>query len=449
MRISAIRYKAKNVIKAFLAANLLSLRSIAAAEENASSVNPVIEQIKSTFHLLFIIIIILAVVVLFFIGRFIYRNTIGKKLQTTLIEDYRKAAEALKKEGRYVSAAVIFENRLKDFESAASLYEKGSDFRKAAELYNLLGMNEKSREMYLKDNNLDAAAQSFIIDGDFENAAKIYGQAGKKLDAAIALEKAGRRLAASRAYREAGKYKRAAELLEKEGMTKEAVEMFGLYLIGKEIDSTNINDFYAYASKLEKSGKTENAVKVLALIDRFNPAYLDVRERLHTLTSFQGDNISLEGKTTLRGMIKGSKIEPKHCLKLWLQILKTLQNAYKADRELGLISPENIIIDSSNNMSLLQSIPSSAYTSPEKLKGIELQPSADVYSLGIILYEMLTGSLDGLGYQRVTDINPELPDWLDEMIIKCIKKVKEDRYQRIEEILEDIKLLSRSKKQEL
>ncbi|MFZ3122583.1 MAG: hypothetical protein WA104_04345 [Thermodesulfovibrionales bacterium] len=82
------------------------------------------------------------------------------------------------------------------------------------------------------------------------------------------------------------------------------------------------------------------------------------------------------------------------------------------------------------------------------MKGIELQPSADVYSLGIILYETLTGSLDGLGYQRVTDINPELPDWLDEMIIKCIKKVKEDRYQSIEEILEDIKLLSRSKKQE-
>lgn len=447
MRISAIQYKAKNIIRAFLSTNLLSFSSIAAAEANASSANPVIEQIKSTFHLLFIIIIILAVVVLFFIGKFIYRNTIGKKLRTTLIEDYRKAAEALKKEGRYVSAAVIFENRLKDTETAASLYEKGSDFRKAAELYNLLGMNEKSREMYLKDNNPDAAAQSFIIDGDFENAAKIYDQAGEKLDAAIALEKAGKRLAASRAYREAGEYKRASELLEEEGMTREAVEMFGLYLIGKEIDSTNINDFYTYASKLEKSGKIENAAKVLARIDRFNPAYLDVRERLHALTSSQGDdNISLEGKTTLRGMIKGSKIEPKHCLKLWLQLLKTLLNAYKAGRELGLISPENIIIDSNNNLSLLQSIPSSAYTSPEQLKGIELQPSADVYSLGIILYEMLTGSLDGLGYQRVTDINPELPDWLDEMIIKCTKKVKEDRYQSIEEILEDIKLLSKSKK---
>ena len=167
MRISDIQDKAKNVITAFLATNLLSFRSIAAAEANASSANPVIEQIKSIFHLVFIIIIILAAVVLFFIGRILYRNTIGKKLQTTLIEDYRKAAEALKKEGRYVSAAVIFENRLKDIESAASLYEKGNDFRKAAEMYNLLGMNEKSREMYLKDNNLDAAAQSFSIDGDF------------------------------------------------------------------------------------------------------------------------------------------------------------------------------------------------------------------------------------------------------------------------------------------
>ena len=79
--------------------------------------------------MLFIVIIILAVVVLFFIGRIIYRNTIGKNFKTTLIEDYRKAAGA-KKEGRYVSAAVIFENRLKDIESAALLYEKGNDFRR-------------------------------------------------------------------------------------------------------------------------------------------------------------------------------------------------------------------------------------------------------------------------------------------------------------------------------
>lgn len=100
MRISDIQDKAKNVITAFLATNLLSFRSIAAAEANASSANPVIEQIKSIFHLVFIIIIILAVVVLFFIVRIIYRNTIGKKLQTTLIEDYRKAAEALKKRGQ-------------------------------------------------------------------------------------------------------------------------------------------------------------------------------------------------------------------------------------------------------------------------------------------------------------------------------------------------------------
>ena len=60
---------------------------------------------------------------------------------------------------------------------------------------------------------------------------------------------------------------------------------------------------------------------------------------------------------------------------------------------------------------------------------------------------MLTGSLEGLGSERVIDVVEDVPEWLDEIVIKCIRKVKEDRYQSIDEIFEKIKTLSEGKKQ--
>ena len=97
-------------------------------------------------------------------------------------------------------------------------------------------------------------------------------------------------------------------------------------------------------------------------------------------------------------------MDPKNSLKLWLHILKSLQEAYKGGRPCGLLSPDNIAVDSSNKITLLSRTPSSAYVSPEKTRGLEPDVRADVYSMGVILYEMLTGSLDGLGSTRVADL---------------------------------------------
>ena len=139
-------------------------------------------------------------------------------------------------------------------------------------------------------------------------------------------------------------------------------------------------------------------------------------------------------------------MDPKNSIKLWLHILKSLQDAYKGGRACGLLSPDNIAVDSHNKITFLNKTPSSAYIAPEKTKDLEPDIRADVYSMGVILYEMLTGSLEGLGSTRVADIVQDLPDWLDEMVIRCIRKVREDRYQDIEEIFADIKSLSRGKK---
>jgi tetratricopeptide (TPR) repeat protein len=417
-------------------------------EETGINMSAQAEQLKTGLSTLFLLLLIPVAIALFFIIRFIYKNTIGEMMKTTLLEDYKKEAEAFEKSGKYVSAANIYESKLKDPQKAAFFYEKGGDYRTAAGLYDLLGESSKAKEIYEKDGNIENSAQVSMREGDYEDAAKLYDKAGKKLDAALLMERAGRRLAAVRAYREAGDYRNAARLLEDEGMTKEAAEMFGLSLSDKQPDNSSIEDFYTYAFKLEKAGAAEKAIEVYTEIDKADPAYKDVRERLHSLSPSpnEEEEKNLEGKTTVRSLIRGSSMDPKNSLKLWLHVLKSLQDAYKAGRPCGVLSPDNISVDSHNKITFLSRTPSSAYVSPEKTRGLEPDVRADVYSMGVILYEMLTGGLDGLGSTRVADLVHDLPEWLDEMVIRCTRKVREDRYQSIDEIFADIKALSKGKK---
>lgn len=411
---------------------------------------PEIEKARGGLSAIVTILLIPVVIVLFFILRYIYRNTIGKKLKTTIIEDYQKEATDLVRSGSYVSAANVYEHKLKDLQKAAVLYEKGGDHRKAAELYDILGENVKAKEMYEKDSNIESSAEVSMREGNYEEAAKLYDKAGKKIDAAILMEKTGKKLAATRLYREAGDYRNAARLLGAEGMLKEAAEMFGLSLRGKTLDSSTIEDFYDYAYKLEKAGETDKALEVYREINRTNPTYQDVDSRIHALSpSAEKEGIEkvepIDEKITVRSFIKNRSMDPKNSLKLWLHILSNLQDAYKAGRPCGMLSPENISVDSNNNITFLNEEPSSEYIAPEKLKGLEADAQSDIYSMGVILYEMLTGSLDDFGTQRVANLVSDLPEWLDEMVIRCIRKVREDRYLSIEEIFTDIKNLSKSR----
>jgi tetratricopeptide (TPR) repeat protein len=393
-----------------------------------------------------LVILLLSVLLIAFIVAiaFVYRHTIGKRRQTTLKQDYQKEAEDYEKAGKFVSAAALWENQLKDRKKAAELYEKGGDYRQAAFLYDLIGMSEKAKEMYQQDGDIESAAELSVLQGNYEEAAKLYHDAGKKIDAAVLLEKAGRRMAAVRIYREAGEYRHAARLLEEEGMLKEAAEMFGIPLRDKKPGDC-IDDFYAYALKLERAGEQETALEVFRSIDRTDPLYRDVRERLGSAVPPAPEAVD-SSVTTLRNFIRSGRIEPRHALKLWLHILKALQEAYESGKGYGSLSPDTIAIDTHNNISFLASPAASVYVSPEAMKGSEPDACADIFSAGVILYEMLMGSLDGLGSSRIIEVVEDVPDWLDEMVLRCIRKVREDRYQSIDLIFSDIKDLSKRKK---
>ena len=98
-----------------------------------------------------------------------------------------------------------------------------------------------------------------------------------------------------------------------------------------------------------------------------------------------------------------------------------------------------------------------SYMSPEQIRGDDLDPRADVFSLGLLLYEMATGKKGFTGATGgviieailsrspapVRSLNPEIPPELEAIVNKAIEKDKSKRYQSAAEIRADLQVLRR------
>jgi hypothetical protein len=142
-------------------------------------------------------------------------------------------------------------------------------------------------------------------------------------------------------------------------------------------------------------------------------------------------------------------------LKYFLQILHALSAAHDAELVHGGIKPENIVIDGAGNAKLTDFGMSSvverdssnqvyvgvgtvAYMSPEQFR----DPNAasvvsDIYSLGIMFYEMLTGKVPGRRSPMPSSFYPDIPRKLDDIFDRMSMDSEEDRYPNIDEILRD------------
>jgi serine/threonine-protein kinase len=92
------------------------------------------------------------------------------------------------------------------------------------------------------------------------------------------------------------------------------------------------------------------------------------------------------------------------------------------------------------------------YMSPEQVLSHSIDSRSDIFSLGIVLYQLLTGQLpfngetpNSIMYQIVNEepqkpslLNPEIPENLDIIVSKCLAKKPEDRYQSADELAGDL-----------
>jgi eukaryotic-like serine/threonine-protein kinase len=94
-----------------------------------------------------------------------------------------------------------------------------------------------------------------------------------------------------------------------------------------------------------------------------------------------------------------------------------------------------------------------AYMSPEQLRGERVGPESDLYSLGVVIYEMLTGELPYQGSDPIAtamkhldepprnprEVNPAVPEELGALVVRLLAKGPEDRYRSAASLSEDLR----------
>ena len=176
------------------------------------------------------------------------------------------------------------------------------------------------------------------------------------------------------------------------------------------------------------------------------------------------DGITLKEYIDMQGVL-----DWKETVHLTTQILKALQHAHENGIVHRDIKPHNIMLlqdgtikvtdfgiarFSSNATRTMteQAIGSVHYIAPEQARGEKTDGKTDIYSVGVMMYEMLTGRLPFDGDSAVSvalmqlqakakrprEVNPNIPEGLEEITVKAMQKNPDDRYHSALEMLSDI-----------
>lgn len=256
----------------------------------------------------------------------------------------------------------------------------------------------------------------------------------------------------------------------------EITELIGVGGMADVYKATDIVDNKEVAVKILKKEFAENEEflrrfrnesKAIALLSHPNIVKVyDVNfsDRLQYIVMEYIDGI------TLKEYIDNEKVLTwKDSVHFIIQVLRALQHAHDRGIVHRDIKPQNIMLFTDGTIKVMdfgiakfaredggtqtdQAIGTVHYISPEQARGDETDEKSDIYSVGVMLYEMLTGqkpfdtdnpiSIAVMHMQNTPErpraINPDIPAGLEEIILRAMEKDPEDRYQTAADMIRDI-----------
>jgi TolB-like protein/Tfp pilus assembly protein PilF len=180
----------------------------------------------------------------------------------------------------------------------------------------------------------------------------------------------------------------------------------------------------------------------------------------------------IEGQS-LKKKIESGPFELDEALRIAIQTAEGLQEAHNKGVVHRDIKSANIMVDERNQAKIMDfglarisgttlvtqegmMMGTIAYMSPEQARGEVVDFRTDIWSFGVVLYEMFCGQLPFKGEhdqavvysilnekpKSITDLRSEIPMSIEQVIGKAMEKDLDDRYQNIDELLDDLKSIS-------
>ncbi len=259
----------------------------------------------------------------------------------------------------------------------------------------------------------------------------------------------------------------------------------GRYEIKKQVGTGGMADVYMAIDRL--LGRTV-AVKVLHPQFSRDPVYVErFRQEAQAAANISHQNIVnvhdwgvegelhyivmeyVEGKNLKDIILDSAPLMPERAVEIAISICMALEAAHSHRIVHRDIKPQNVIVTKDNQIKVMDFgiartsggssitqtgtiIGTAQYISPEQAQGRSADPRSDLYSLGIVLYEMLTGKVpfDGetpvaIAYKHVREdplppsmLNPDISPELEAIVLKALAKNPQNRYQNATEMRADL-----------